>query len=259
MRGPKIIILACLLTFLAAASDLAPTGTLRAAFLGTNTVQGTVDPKTGVVSGPIADLVQEMARREGVPFVILPAANAGEVTRLVNEHKADIGFLAYDVQRAADVDFTTSYALMYNTYVVPARSAIQKAADMDRPGIKVGSVRGQTQQLFLSDNLKKAEVKIYATMPSLEDLEKMLLSGELDAFGANRQRMEDAAARFPTLRALADNFSVVEQAVVVEKGDKVRAAWLDRFLEDVRTSGFVKASLDRAKLSGVGVATGPKR
>ena len=36
------------------AAELAPTGTLRASFLGNNPTQGRVDAKTGAVSGPIA-------------------------------------------------------------------------------------------------------------------------------------------------------------------------------------------------------------
>jgi polar amino acid transport system substrate-binding protein len=237
------------------AADLAPTGTLRAAFLGANPVQGHVDAKTGAITGPVADLVQELARRLKVPYQIIPAPNAAAVIGHLKDHSADIGFLAYDATRAEQVDFSGSYALMYNTYVVRADSAIQKAADVDRPGIRVASVKGQTQQLFLSENLKNAKVIVMDTMPPLDELEKMLLNGEIEAFGANRQRMEEAAATHPKLRALPDNFSVVEQAIVIEKGDPARMEILNRFLDDVRASGFVKASLDRAHISGVGVAT----
>ena len=81
-----------------------------------------------------------------------------------------------------------------------------------------------------------------------------MLSGELQAFGANRQRMEDAAAKSPKLRALADNFLVVVQEVVVEKGDPAKLAQIDALIDDMRSSGFIKASLDRAKISGVDVA-----
>lgn len=55
------------------AADLAPTGTLRAVFLGDNPVQGRVDPKTGAITGPVADLVQELARRLKVPYKLIPA------------------------------------------------------------------------------------------------------------------------------------------------------------------------------------------
>lgn len=40
-------------------ADVAPTGTLRAAFLGSNPVQGHVDPATGEVTGVVADLVKD--------------------------------------------------------------------------------------------------------------------------------------------------------------------------------------------------------
>ena len=40
---------------------LAPTGTLRASFIATNPVQGRVDAKTGVMTGPATDLVGELA------------------------------------------------------------------------------------------------------------------------------------------------------------------------------------------------------
>src|SRR5215472_5593158 len=99
------------------AADLAPTGTLRAAFLRTNPVQGRIDPQTKSVSGPVADLVQELARRLGVPYTIIPAADAREVIDDLNMHTADIGFLAYDAPRAAEVDFSRPYALMQNSYI----------------------------------------------------------------------------------------------------------------------------------------------
>jgi len=47
-------------------ATLAPTGTLRGAFLGSNPVHGRVDAKTGLPSGPVPDLVRELAR-QGLP------------------------------------------------------------------------------------------------------------------------------------------------------------------------------------------------
>ena len=90
--------LACLLLTSALAQSpsaiLAPTGTLRAAFLGGNPVQGRVDPQTGAASGPVPDLVKELARKLGVPYKIIPAPGAAAVIDAVKSHTADIGFLA---------------------------------------------------------------------------------------------------------------------------------------------------------------------
>src|ERR1700722_10599299 len=86
------------------AADLAPTGTLRAAFLGANPVQGHVDPQTGAITGPVADIVKEMALKLGVPFSIPPAPDASRVIGLLKSGKADIGFLSYDEARSKEVD-----------------------------------------------------------------------------------------------------------------------------------------------------------
>jgi len=124
------------------AADLAPTGTLRAAFLRTNPVQGRIDPQTKSVTGPVADLVQELARRLGIPYAIIPAADARAVIDLLNAHDADIGFLAYDAPRAAEVDFSRPYALMQNSYIVRADSPLQRSADVDKAGLRVGAAKG---------------------------------------------------------------------------------------------------------------------
>jgi len=108
---------------LATAGDLAPTGRLRAAFLGTNPVQARVDPKTGEVTGPIADLVRELAQRLKVPFTLIPAPNAQGVIAHVQGGTADLGFLAYEEARAREVEFAGPFAVMYNTHLVRARAS----------------------------------------------------------------------------------------------------------------------------------------
>src|SRR5258708_30459299 len=95
-------ILTTLLVWPAIAQQLAPTGTLRATFLGTNPVQGRVDSTTGAVSGPAEELTRELARRLGVPFTITPAGGVRAGIHSLKNHTADIGFLAFDATRAAE-------------------------------------------------------------------------------------------------------------------------------------------------------------
>jgi ABC-type amino acid transport substrate-binding protein len=93
---------------------------VRATFLGNNPVQGSVDPKTDAISGPVADIVKELAHRAGVPYTITPAVGAKEVIERLNNHTADIGFLAWEAERARQVDFSVPYSLMGSTYLTPA-------------------------------------------------------------------------------------------------------------------------------------------
>lgn len=257
MSLARTLLLLSLISVPVFSADLAPTGTLRAAFLRTNPVQGSIDAKTGAITGPVADLVEALARQLGVPYKIIPASNAREVIDQLNAHTADIGFLAWDAPRAKEVDFSEPYALMLNTYVVLADSPVQKAADVDGKGMRVGTVGGQSQEVVLKEILKYAQIKILPVTPPTEELIKMLVNDEFDAFGANRQRLVEAAAEDPKLRVLPDNFSVAEQSIVVTKGDASRLEAINEFIAKARTSGLVKSSLERAKLTaGMEVATG---
>lgn len=239
-----------------AAGVLAPTGVLRAAFLGSNPVQGHIDPKTGAITGVVADLVKELARRLGVPYEIYPAANAGEIVRRLDGKQSDIGFLAFDAQRGKEVDFSQSYALMYNALVVRADADIKVTADVDRPGTTVAAVRGQTQQIVLSQNMKQAKVLVLEKKPNQAELEAMLGEKRIDAYGANRHDAVTVAADSGgKLRALPDNFLVVEQAIVTSRGENAKMAELDKFIAEVRSNGYVQGSLDRTHIIGLAVAS----
>ncbi len=240
-------------------ATLAPTGTLRAVFLGGNPVQGRVDPQTGAATGPVPDFVKELARTIGVPYSIVGAPDAASVIAAVNAHTADVGFLAYDESRAREVDFGAPFIVMFNSYVVRGNSPIQRTDDVDRPGVTVAAVKGQTQELFVSSRLKNAKVRVFPSMPPQAEVERLLTSGEVDAFAVNRQRALDAqAASGATLRALPDSFLEVLQSFVVAKGDRSKLQVIERFVADARQSGFIKASIERAKLAGVDVATDAK-
>src|SRR5260221_6238325 len=63
----------------AVAQSFAPTGVLRAVFLGSNPVQGRTDSRTGAVSGPANDLIRELAARLGVPFSLEGVADVRTV------------------------------------------------------------------------------------------------------------------------------------------------------------------------------------
>src|SRR5882762_3766977 len=98
------------------AKDLAPTGTLRATFIGRNPVQATIDEKTGEARGPAAEIARMMAGKLGVPFTITGVANAPAVIESVKSGAADIGFVAFDPVRAAEVDFAQAYEVVQQAY-----------------------------------------------------------------------------------------------------------------------------------------------
>jgi polar amino acid transport system substrate-binding protein len=257
-----IAMLACLVAALPARGDdspqaiakvLAPTGTLRAAYIATNPVQAFVDPATKEVRGPGAEITRELARRAAVPFTITGAKGVEGVLEAVKNGSADIGFLAFDPVRAAQVDFSQNYSLAQNTYVVVENSPIKSIADADRPGVRIGVGLRDAGDYFLTKALKNAELK--RNEGGISDaIVKALLSGELDAYAGNRMRLHEAAQKTGGLRLVPDNFYGVEQAVIVQKGDAGKIAIIERFIDEARAAGFIADAIRRSGLVGVDVA-----
>lgn len=238
-----------------AAADpaLAPTGTLRATFIDSNPVQARIDPASGEARGPGVDLARALALQLGVPFTVKPAPGVAGVIESVKSGAADIGFVAFDPTRAAVVDFSQTYLLAHNTYIVLASSAVRASADLDKPGIRIGVGERDAGDLFLTRTLKAATLQ---RRPSAELPTgiQALKAGELDAYAANRTRLLAIVAGEPSLRLLPDNFYSVEQAIVVAKGNAAGLAIVERFLTEARASGLIQAAIDRAGLKGVDVA-----
>src|SRR3954470_3943542 len=143
----------------AAPALLVPTGTLRATFIATNPVQAMTDPKTGEVRGPAAELTRELGRRLGVPAKIAGAVGVPGVLASVKNGEADIGFLAYDPPRAAEVDYSQTYSLAQNTFIVLGDSPLKSVSEIDRMGTRIGTTQGDTGDLFLTRTLKNVEFK----------------------------------------------------------------------------------------------------
>lgn len=253
------LLVAFALVFPLAVGDLAPTGTLRATFIGNNPVQGRVDAKSGAVTGPCPDLVHEFGRRSGVPVAVTPLGDANAVIDSVTSGKADIGCLAIEAARATQVDFSDAYLVSGSAYAVRADSPIKTSADVDRAGVTVGAVTSQSQGVWVREHLKTARLHMLPVVPPNAEIASLISGRTIDAFAANRTRMAELAAQFPAVRVLADDFMVVGQAFAVPKGNRARLAEVNRLVAEARASGVVKASIDRANIPGTAVAPAPSR
>jgi polar amino acid transport system substrate-binding protein len=177
----------------------------------------------------------------------------GECADEGSQGEADISLLAFDPARAKEVDFSAPYSLAQNTYLVPVGSPIKSVADIDKPGIRVGVTERDAGELYLSRALKAAEIKRNTT-GNLDVVTKWLAGHEVDAYGTNRQRLTELAARNPGYRLLPDNFYGVEQSVIVPKGNKALLDAGNAVLDEARRSGLIARAIARSGLIGLDVA-----
>ena len=252
-------VLICLLlaaTELVSAAEVLPAGSLRAVYLATNPVQARIDRATGETRGPAAELAQALARELGAPLALRPVPGTADVSAEVKAGRADIGFLAFDPVRAQEVDFSQTYLLAHNSYAVKVDSTIRRVADADRTGVRIGVGERDAADLFLTRNLRQAELRRYSTAQLPEALGG-IERGEIEAYGANRTRLLEALDQRPGLRLLEDNFLSVQQAVIVARGNAALLAAINRVIVSARESGLIAAAIQRAGLRGVDPAPAP--
>jgi polar amino acid transport system substrate-binding protein len=254
MRFRTALALALLLASVAQglASDIAPTGTLRAAYLANNPAQAIRDPASGEIRGASADLARELGRRINAPVTLIPSTSPQAVIDAVSKGDADIGFVAYAPSRTGTVAFSQTYMLVRQSFLVPENSPIHSVADIDQPGRRISGGKGDSITLFLARTLKQA--KLIETDNTPADTKQKFANGEIDAFGANRQRLTNMAADMPGYRLLPDNIFDVPQTIIVPKDKPEVLAEINRFIDDVRGSGFLAAAIERSRIPGVEVA-----
>ena len=234
------------------AAVFAPSGTLRASINLGNPVLASLDPKTGKPVGVSVDLATALAKRLGVPLQLVAVKSAGNSVENVNQDKAGIGFFAVDPKRGQEISFTAPYVLIEGFYLVHQDSPITTNEQVDQTGITVAVGKGSAYDLFLSRELKRATIVRIPTSPAVV---QGFLDQHLSVAAGVKQQLEKDAAKAGGLRILDQRFMVIRQAMGVPKakGDAA-AAYLSQFVEDMKRSGFVAASLKRHNIEGAIVA-----
>ena len=74
----------------------------------------------------------------------------GSRSRPWEKAKLDVAFFAIEPKRAAEVTFSPPYVVIDGAYMVPKDSPLKTPADVDRPGIRVGTGLGSAYDLFLT-------------------------------------------------------------------------------------------------------------
>lgn len=234
----------------AAIAELGGTGPLRAAINLGNPILASRNAN-GELQGVSVDLAREAARRLGLKLELIPFAAAGKVVEAIKAKQVDLAFVAIDPVRAADMEYTAPYVVIEGAYLVRNESALQRNEEVDRPGTRVVVGRGSAYDLFLTRELKAATLVRAPTSPAVTD---MFLAERLDVAAGVKQQLEADARRVGGVRLLPGRFMVIEQAMGVPKGRTAAQAWLSRFIEEMKASGFVADALRRHGIEGAAVA-----
>jgi polar amino acid transport system substrate-binding protein len=237
-----------------AIAELAPTGRLRAVINLGNPILANSDPATGEPTGVSIDLARELAHQLGVPPDLLVVKSAGEAVDALDAlatGRVDVGFFAIDPARAATTAYSAAYVQIEGAYLVRSDSPLHANDEVDRPGTRVAVGARSAYDLYLTRELKAAEIQRAPTSP---EVVRFFLAHQLDVAAGVKQQLEADAQRTPGLRLLPGRFMVINQAMGVAKGKEAGARFLAAFVEQAKASGFVAKSLERHRIEGATVA-----
>lgn len=230
----------------------APSGTLRASINLGNPILAGRDAATGEPAGVSIDLARGLAEALGVPLELVVFDAAGKSVEALEQQRADIGFFAIDPKRGEQIAFTPPYVLIEGSYLVPDASPLRANDEVDRPGTRVVVGQGSAYDLYLSRELKHAEIVRAPTSPAVVEV---FLAQRADVAAGVRQQLEADLQRLPGHRLLPGRFMVIQQAMGVGKSrGAAAAAFLADYVERQKASGFVAAALARHGIQGASVA-----
>ena len=229
-----------------------PTKKLRASINLGNPILANKDPQSGLPFGVSIDLAKNFAKLLGVELELVVFDSAGKSVEAVTAEKADIGFFAVDPLRGEGIGFTAPYVLIEGAYLVKNDSSMQVNEEVDDVKNKVVVGKGSAYDLFLSRELKHAEIVRAPTSPTVVDV---FVKEAYDVAAGVRQQLEADMKRFAGFRLLPGRFMVIQQAMGLPKSYGSEAAeLLSEYVEAMKSSGFVAQSLERHGIEGASVA-----
>jgi polar amino acid transport system substrate-binding protein len=234
-----------------ALAQLTPHKVLRAAINFGNPILASKDARSAEPSGVSVDLARALAERLGVELRLVPFESAGSVVKAALNDEWDVAFVALDPVRGQELLQTAPYVLIEGAYLVADGSPLRDNAEVDRPGTRVVVASGSAYDLYLTRTLKQATLVRTQTSPEVTDY---FVAHQQDAAAGVKQQLIKDAERIKGLRLLPGRFMQIDQAMATPMGRTAALAYLQQFVADMKSSGFIQRSLTTHHIEGAQVA-----
>lgn len=231
----------------AARAELAATGRLRLGFPANPPFFGQRDAASGHWNGLAIGLGQALAAQLGVSLEPVIFADPEQTYQALASGQVDVVLAPLQV-RPASTTGTEAVVSLEHTYLVRSGSPLADAADVDRPGVKVGSVAGSPHTAFLASHLQHAQLEQVATDA---DGAAALAAGRIDAFAEARPVLAGMAGNIPGSRILNGAFFTPGFGFAVVSIHNRGAAFVSSFVAAALASGQVQRAVDAVGKPGL--------
>ena len=143
--------------------------------------------------------------------------------------------------------------MLLNDYLFVAAPGRQfsDAAQVDRPGVKIGVGLNSSSDQFLSRTLKSAELVRLTGGRSIEALK----SGQVDVWASSASNIEQVADRLAGAKIVPGAFTSDRTMVILPKGRSSAAqAKVVEIVNEAKKTGVVRKALEQTGVKGVRAA-----
>ena len=228
-------------------TELAPTGKLRAGMnLGNNLF--TRKNESGELFGVSVDLMQELAKRLGVPLEMVIYEQPGQVADDVTKGVWDIAILAIENTRAKTISFSPAMTEIEAGYVVHLNSTLKSTEEVDAEGIKIAAPEKAGYELYLTSALKNASIvrtKNFAA--SIQTFNE----NKVDAIAGLKPNLIESMHKFSEGKLLQSSFMTVNHGFAIALGKAAANAYLQNFVKELIETGFVARSIAKHQIKGL--------
>lgn len=224
------------------ATEMAPTGKLRAAINMRNALLVTGKTDSGDPEGLAPSMAAAFAERLEVPVEYIQYSSPGDLAESAAEDAWDVALIGADPDRAAYVNFTEPYCEIEATYLVPEDSKFQACEDVDAEGVRIAVCAKAAYDLWLERNICKAAL---CRAEGHEATYELYKQEKLEALAGLRSKLKGDLVQLPGNKMLPGKFMAVEQAACTKKGRDAGFKLLSDFIEEAKLSGLVLELMEK--------------
>ena len=228
-------------------SQLAPTGVLRAGINMSNFLLVTDKGPSGEPIGVSPDIAHELAMRLGVDVQLITYPGPGELADGIATDSWDIGNIAAEAERAKTIQFSHPYCEIQATYLLPKGTDIQSITEVDSPGNRVVVKQRSAYDLWLTENIKYANL---VRTDSVDSAYELFVSEGLEVLAGLRPKLIEQQAQLAGSTLLEESFTAVQQSIGCAHGKPEALQFLNQQISQWKANGFIESLIDKHGVGG---------
>ena len=219
---------------------IAPTGVLRVGVNMSNFLLVNSKDKLGVIDGVSPGIGKKLAKELNISFEIVQFANPGLLADAVDNNEWDIGNIASEKERGKTIDFSDPYVNIDANFLFREEDNFKNNNDIDQSGIKIAVFERSAYDLWLTENLKKAEL---IRVNSIEESHNLFKENKVNILAGLKPKLIDEMKKNNNYEMIQSPFTYIKQSIGIKKGNPEVLDFINKFISNNIKEGYIKSLL----------------